>query len=88
MGALGLAVLATLATTRADSLQGHGASSASALTGGYHLAFTIAAGLVIVAIAIGLALLRPSQGLEAVADPSHAGVAEPEVEPAFLEEAA
>jgi len=65
-GALGLAVLATLATTRTGTLQAHGASTATALTDGYHLAFTIAAALLLAAIAIGLALLRPSSGLVAV----------------------
>jgi len=62
-GALGLAVLATLATTRTGTLQAHGASTATALTDGYHLAFTIAAALLLAAIAIGLVLLRPSSGL-------------------------
>ena len=42
-GALGLAVLATLSTTRTDNLLAGGDSTASALTGGYHLAFVIGA---------------------------------------------
>jgi MFS family permease len=54
-GALGLAVLATLATTHSHSLQHSGVSTASALTSGYHLAFTVAT--ILVAVAIGLALL-------------------------------
>jgi EmrB/QacA subfamily drug resistance transporter len=58
-GALGLAVLATLATTRTDHLLAAGSSTAAALTGGYHLAFLIAAGLVAGAIAVALAVLRP-----------------------------
>ncbi len=61
-GALGLAVLATLSTTRTGSLLAQGASSATALTDGYHLAFTIAAGLVLAAIAIGVVFLRPDPG--------------------------
>ena len=65
-GALGLAVLATLATTRTGAIEAHGASTAVALTDGYHLAFTIAAGLVVAAIVIGLVLLRPAQTLHAV----------------------
>ena len=65
-GALGLAVLATLATTRTGAVEAHGASTAVALTDGYHLAFTIAAGLVVAAIVIGLVLLRPAQTLHAV----------------------
>jgi EmrB/QacA subfamily drug resistance transporter len=40
-GALGLAVLATLATTRTEHLLASGDSTAAALTGGYHLAFLI-----------------------------------------------
>ena len=38
-GALGLAVLASLAAARTDALQAAGAAQAAALTGGYHLAF-------------------------------------------------
>ena len=45
-GALGLAVLATLATSRSGHLIAQGHSSAAALTSGYHLAFWIAAALV------------------------------------------
>ena len=40
-GAIGLAVLATLATTRTDTLLADGESTAAALTSGYHLAFLI-----------------------------------------------
>ena len=43
-GALGLAVLATLSTSRSDELLDRGESAGAALTGGYHLAFWIAAG--------------------------------------------
>jgi EmrB/QacA subfamily drug resistance transporter len=60
-GALGLAVLATLSATRSDSLGGHGEAAASALTGGYHLAFLVAAGLVTAAIVVALAVLEPEQ---------------------------
>ena len=85
-GALGLAVLATLSTTRTDSLLGHGSSNAVALTNGYHLAFTIAAALVVVAIALGLALLRPTgASLHAVGEPDEVS---PEQSEALLGEAA
>jgi sugar phosphate permease len=84
-GALGLAVLATLSTTRSDSLLAHGSSSATALTNGYHLAFTIAAALVIVAIAVGLALLQQPAALHGV---DEATEDEPVIAPAYLEEAA
>jgi EmrB/QacA subfamily drug resistance transporter len=51
-GALGLSVLATLASDRTTSLRHAGLSVASSLTGGYHLAFligiiTVAAGIVL-----------------------------------------
>jgi predicted MFS family arabinose efflux permease len=57
-GALGLAVLATLSATRSDNLHGAGQTQASALTGGYHLAFTIGAGLVVAAIVVALTVLE------------------------------
>jgi EmrB/QacA subfamily drug resistance transporter len=59
-GALGLAVLATLSTTRTDDLLARGDSTASALTDGYHLAFTIAAGVVAVGVVVALSVLRPA----------------------------
>jgi fucose permease len=57
-GALGLAVLATLSTTRTHNLLASGDSSASALVGGFHLAFAISAGLVIAGIGVALTVLR------------------------------
>jgi EmrB/QacA subfamily drug resistance transporter len=60
-GALGLAVLATLATSRSNSLQDAGHSTASALTSGYHLAFWIAAGLVVAAIAVAALVIQPEE---------------------------
>jgi MFS family permease len=59
-GALGLAVLATLSTTRTSSLLTGGDSSASALTSGFHLAFVIGAGLVVAAIGVAATMLRPA----------------------------
>jgi EmrB/QacA subfamily drug resistance transporter len=85
-GALGLAVLATLSTTRTDTLLESGESTASALTDGYHLAFAIGAGLVIVAIGVTLALLRRDDGLESEQEASEPGLAA--AEPAYSEEAA
>jgi EmrB/QacA subfamily drug resistance transporter len=58
-GALGLAVLATLAAGESDRLRGAGHSTAAALNGGYHLAYLVAAGLVLAAIAVALTVLRP-----------------------------
>jgi predicted MFS family arabinose efflux permease len=60
-GALGLAVLATVSATRTDNLRAAGESVASALTGGYHLAFYIGAGLVVAAIAVAVTVLRPQR---------------------------
>jgi EmrB/QacA subfamily drug resistance transporter len=61
-GALGLAVLATLSSTRSDDLIHRGKATASALTSGYHLAFLIGAGLVGAAIAIAATVLQPEPG--------------------------
>jgi hypothetical protein len=58
-GAIGLAVLATLSTSRSNALEDAGHSTASALTSGYHLAFWIAAGLVLAAIAVAAVVLQP-----------------------------
>ena len=67
-GALGLAVLATLSATRSESLIGGGETTASALTGGYHLAFLIAAGLVVAAIAVAVTVLESPENQEAYRD--------------------
>jgi EmrB/QacA subfamily drug resistance transporter len=60
-GALGLAVLATLSTGRTDALLADGDSTASALTGGYHLAFVVGAGLVVAGIVLAATVLRPER---------------------------
>jgi EmrB/QacA subfamily drug resistance transporter len=78
-GALGLAVLATLATTRTGDLAASGDSLPAALTGGYHLAFTIAALLMAVAILVAMFVLqsdRPAARAGAGADEPRA-TAEP-----------
>ncbi|MFL5905754.1 MAG: DHA2 family efflux MFS transporter permease subunit [Solirubrobacteraceae bacterium] len=66
-GAIGLAVLATLATTRAQHLLSAGDGSAAALTGGYHLAFIIAAGLVVAALVVASTVLSSGRVEEAEA---------------------
>jgi predicted MFS family arabinose efflux permease len=58
-GALGLAVLATLSASRSDTLIAQGKSTAVALTSGYHLAFWIAAALVVAAIVVALTVIQP-----------------------------
>ena len=57
-GAIGLAVLATLASQRTDSLLADGASHLSALNSGFHLAYLVGAALVGVALAIAVLVLR------------------------------
>jgi MFS family permease len=59
-GALGLAVMATLSATRSHHLAAAGQSPASALTGGYHLAFWVAAALVLAAIIVAVTVLEPA----------------------------
>ncbi|WP_327088911.1 MFS transporter [Nonomuraea sp. NBC_01738] len=56
--ALGVAVLSTMAATRTEELLSAGQSQASALTGGYRVAFTIAAALLVAAFAAALLVLR------------------------------
>jgi MFS family permease len=57
-GALGLAVLATLSSTRTENLLASGSSPDVALTDGFQLAFWIGAGLVAAAIAITAVVVR------------------------------
>ena len=59
-GALGMAVLASLAASRTDTLMADGDSHLAALTGGYHLAFLVGALFAISAAVIGAALLHIS----------------------------
>jgi EmrB/QacA subfamily drug resistance transporter len=67
-GALGLAVLATLSATRSAELAAGGQSTASALTGGYQLAFLIGAALVVAAIVVAVSVLQPEGRAEAEAE--------------------
>jgi MFS family permease len=57
-GALGLAVLASLAASRTETLQDAGDGPLAALTGGYHVAFMIGAVFAVAAGAIGGLFLR------------------------------
>jgi EmrB/QacA subfamily drug resistance transporter len=65
-GALGLAVLATLSSSRAKDVLATGGTSSAALAGGLHLALAIGAGLVITAIVIGTAVLPSARPRPAV----------------------
>ena len=57
-GALGLAVLASVAASRTDALTASGEGQLEALTGGYHAAFLVGAVFAAGAAAIGGLLLR------------------------------
>jgi sugar phosphate permease len=76
-GAIGLAVLATLATERTDGLLADGESAAAALNSGYHLAYLIGAALVGVAIAVAVFVLRSDDPSGAAASGAEVGPAEP-----------
>jgi MFS family permease len=71
-GALGLAVLATLSTSRSNALRASGHPIASALTTGYHPAFWVAAALVGCALAIVLAAVEPSRAPTGAHGAAHA----------------
>ncbi len=58
-GALGLAVIASLADARTGGLQHDGTGALAALNDGYQLAFLVGAVLTAVAALLGAALLRP-----------------------------
>ncbi len=61
-GAIGLAVLATLATERTGTLEAAGKSASEALNGGYHLAYLVGAALVLVALAVAAFVLQEPEG--------------------------
>ncbi len=58
-GAIGLATLGTIATDHTKALSASGHSLAGALTGGYHLAYVVAAVCVGLGIVAALLILRP-----------------------------
>ena len=66
-GALGLAVLASLAAARTEGLQAAGAAQAAALAGGYQLAFAVGALFALMAAGLGAWFMRNA--------PVHAGAA-------------
>jgi hypothetical protein len=57
-GALGLAILASIAAARTDAVRAAGASAREALNGGYHLAFLCGALAAALAAVLGGALMR------------------------------
>lgn len=66
-GALGVAVLSTLAGSRTRTLVADGHDAAAALTGGFRLAFGTGAVLLAVAFVLALVILRPRRGRDAPA---------------------
>jgi EmrB/QacA subfamily drug resistance transporter len=81
-GAIGLAVLATLATERTDGLRADGESTAAALNSGYHLAYLVGAALVVIAIGVAFGVLRSGTPATAEQEPEPSGA-----EPAYSEAA-
>ena len=65
-GALGLAVLASLAASRSDGLLASGDNALVALNGGYHVAFLVAAVFAVAAAVVSAVFLRT-----AVSAPAH-----------------
>jgi EmrB/QacA subfamily drug resistance transporter len=84
-GAIGLAVLATLATERTDGQLDAGASHLAALNSGYHLAYLVGAALVGIAAVLAIVVLRPAPmpSPEAMGAEPEAPPGEPE--PAYSE---
>jgi EmrB/QacA subfamily drug resistance transporter len=82
-GALGLAVLATLSTTRTGNLLAAGESTAEALTSGYRVAWVVGAGLMVVTIGIAVSVLRPAPAAHEASEIEEIG----EPQPAYSEAA-
>jgi hypothetical protein len=81
-GAIGLAVLATLASERTDALRADGESLSSALNSGYHLAYLSGAALVAIAVVVAVGVLRSGSSATAGDDAEPVGA-----EPAYSEAA-
>jgi predicted MFS family arabinose efflux permease len=79
-GAIGLAVLATLATERTEGLIADGESTASALNSGYHLAYLVGAVLTVLGIVVAVIVLRSKPPAEATQEAEP-----PRAEPAYSE---
>jgi EmrB/QacA subfamily drug resistance transporter len=84
-GAIGLAVLATLASERTTQRLADGASNAAALNSGYHLAYVVGASLVAVSLVIGAVVLQ-SPDMSAYAGAPSPDAEAPEGEPAAYAE--
>src|SRR3954453_2660552 len=86
--AIGLGGLGTIATDRTAALRSAGESTTEALSGGYHLAFLIAAAAAAVGIAIAVLFLRSPQPHEAVVEVDQDAPVPIDAEPAELRRAA
>lgn len=75
-GALGLAVLASLAASRTETLAASGDGPLEALTGGYHAAFLVGALFALAAAVVGGALLRVGVPGAEAEEPIEAAAAE------------
>jgi hypothetical protein len=73
-GALGLAVLASLAAARTDHLVASGSDAVAALNGGYHVAFVVGAAFAVAAALVGAVLLRAGAPATAPGHEQPAGV--------------
>jgi sugar phosphate permease len=84
-GAIGLAVLATIAASRTDALLGRGESATAALNGGFHVAYLVGAVLVLGAIAVVFLVVRPVAHPATGRGEAPEGVRAPDAEPAYSE---
>ena len=69
-GALGLALLTTVATTRTESLLGSGTPAPEAMTNGFGLAFLVAAGFALVSLITTLVVLKGDDLKVTAAEPA------------------
>jgi MFS family permease len=83
-GAVGLAVLATMATQRTDGLLADGVANAAALNSGFHLAYLVGAALVGIALVVAVTVLRGGAPVMAMEEAEEAGE-QTGAEPAYSE---
>ena len=79
-GALGLALLATIATSHSASLSRAGHGVDASLVGGYHLAYEFGAGVLVVALILVVTVLRthaPRPAPEQAPNPQSAPASQP-----------
>jgi predicted MFS family arabinose efflux permease len=84
-GAIGLAVLATVATERTEGLLADGGSSAAALNSGYHLAYLIGAVLIAIAVVVAAVVVRSEEPAAMSAEDPSPGSGRGEPDPAYSE---